>query len=151
MFSVLKLRADDQWSTKTIGETNDLLDRLAQAVDGQERELIFRNHIFKEYSAIEQKWLMRVIIADMKLGVKLEGLLKYLAEEALDYYNSCCDLRKTCYALTTPNQMRSKSIRLGVGQPFTPMLAKGHQGIGAGGQLEKCEASMKKKKFVMDM
>lgn len=148
---VLNKRADDQWSTKTIGETNDLLDRLSQAGDLRERELIFRNHIFKDYSAMEQKWLMRVIISDMKLGVKCEGLLKYLSGEALDYYNSCCDLRKTCYALTTPDKMRTNSIRLSVGQTFAPMLAKGYQGSGAGGQLDKCEAAMKKKKFVMDM
>jgi DNA ligase 4 len=149
---VLKSRVNDQWSNKTIGETNDLLDRLVQASDADERDAIFRSHIFNNYSALEQKWLMRVIIGDMKLGVKHDGFLKYLgADAALDYYSSCCDLRKTCFAMTNPGQMQQRTSRLSVGQPFTPMLAKGYQGAGAGGQLEKCEASMKKKMFVMDM
>jgi hypothetical protein len=66
-------------------------------------------------------------------------------------FSACCDLRKTCHALTSPVGLAAMGSRLTVGQPFTPMLSRGFNGANGKGQLAQCELAMKKNKCARGM
>jgi hypothetical protein len=107
---ILSTRLEKKETKYTVGMVNDLLNRITRS-DGLERQKVFAE-IFKEFSAREQKWIARIIIGDvmaawrkdpqlhgnnifqMKMGVKHESFLKYLHENANEYFSHCCDLRK---------------------------------------------------------
>jgi DNA ligase-4 len=89
----LRVRSDNDPSDQTVGDVNELLNRLANASNDQERLRVFE--VFKKsFCATEQKWLVRIIIRDLKIGVRHEGLLKEFHPKALECYCACCDLRK---------------------------------------------------------
>jgi DNA ligase-4 len=135
LFDVINRRINTAPSTKTVGEVNDLLDRLVRAADKDQRATIFKE-IFHDFSAMEQKWIVRVILREMKTGVGHAGLLKWLHPDAEQCFSTCCDLRRTCHALTEPILLKAMGQGVAVGQPFTPMLAQHNHGHGASGQLQ---------------
>ncbi len=147
---VIAARSSTPESTKTIAEVNALLDRLAAAPDLKGRKDVFL-YITQHFSAMEQKWLARIILREVRVGIKVEGLLKYFHPDAEQCFSSCCDLRKTCFALTDDGLLKRTAQSVSIGYPFTPMLAAGFRGTGTKGQLQKCEAAMKGNKFVMDI
>ena len=58
-----------------------MLDQLAACPDTPARMKLFREKVFTSFSAIEQKWLVRIILRDMKLGLRHESVLKWVHEE----------------------------------------------------------------------
>lgn len=147
---VISQRLESKTSRKTIGDVNRVLDELAAATDEAGRRKAFQD-IQSNYDPREQKWLVRIIIRDLKIGVKHEGLLKEFHPKAYECYSACCDLRKVCYFLTEPQRLTAAGGRLAVFQPFTPMLAKGFSGQGAKGQLSGCLSALKGHSFTMDI
>jgi hypothetical protein len=51
-------------------------------------------------SAQEQKWLARIILQDLKIGMKEEGILGYFSERAMEIYEATSDLRYVCGVLS---------------------------------------------------
>ena len=91
---------------------NELLDKVQSNPGKTERVKIFMQ-INQDFSAKEQMWLARMILGDMKMGVKHESLLKHLdMEHGLDLYSSCCNLRKVCSAEI---KILTQSIRIRTG------------------------------------
>jgi DNA ligase-4 len=43
---------------------------------------------------IEQKWLVRIILKDLKIGIGHDIILKNYHSEALDLFNSTSDLKE---------------------------------------------------------
>eukprot|EP00921_Rhytidocystis_pertsovi_P006816 GHVQ01011527.1.p1 GENE.GHVQ01011527.1~~GHVQ01011527.1.p1 ORF type:complete len:986 (-),score=186.32 GHVQ01011527.1:107-3064(-) len=54
-------------------------------------------------SPLEQKWITRIILKDLRLGIAHERVLKELHSEALHLYNQCSDLKEV---LNTLGQLR---------------------------------------------
>lgn len=73
-------------------------------------------------SAIEQKWLIRIILKDFKLGISQNPILDIYHPDAQELYNVTNDLEKVCSSLTDPND-RSFGIEISLFKPFRPMLA----------------------------
>ncbi len=111
----------DTSAAYTVADVNLLLDVLAASADGFEREAVIR-HMHKCYSANEQKWLVRIILKDMKIGLKEERVLNYLHPDAVDMYNATSKLRDVCEALKDPRATYSQS--LSPHQILSPMLAR---------------------------
>ncbi len=51
-----------------LGDVNIILNDLAAAVGTGSKENIFRTRILNNFNANEQKWLMRIIFQDLKIG-----------------------------------------------------------------------------------
>ncbi|EEY65982.1 DNA ligase, putative [Phytophthora infestans T30-4] len=105
----------------TLEDVNTLLDRLVQADNNAARKKVFMK-LATEYSADEQKWIIRVILKDLKIGLRHERVLKFIHPDAMEMYNHTNDLHKVC------KELRNSAVRyvpqLEPFQVFTPMLAK---------------------------
>lgn len=53
-----------------------------------------------QLSANEQKWFARIILQDLKIGVREEGVLGFFHERAQELYDTTSDLRYVCAALS---------------------------------------------------
>lgn len=154
---VLKTRISLELSNHTIQEVNEILDELASTKDKIE---LIRTKILNRFSALEQKWLMRIVFQDMKIGLKYEQVLNHISPTALQRYNECTDLRLVCseIALAKSNPIASTSNSgsnqgtttrgINVFTCFYPMLAKGFPNTG---QIVEVEAAMQGHPFLMDL
>jgi hypothetical protein len=70
LLDVLSKRVSPQWSHLSLGDVNSLLDRLVASPDNEARKAIFRKEVFVLHPH-EQRWIVRIIIRDMKLGIKV--------------------------------------------------------------------------------
>lgn len=140
LYDVLKYRSlasHSKHNTLTIGDVNALLDELVKAEsskkpkqteDGSSTKTATttRKDVFMRLatglSATEQKWIVRIILKDLKVGLRQERVLKYIHPDAMEMYNHTNDLHKVCV------ELRDSSIRyvptIEPFQVFSPMLAK---------------------------
>lgn len=156
---VLRSRICMDHSSHTIASVNLILDDLARTVGQKEKVDLIRNRILNSFSAVEQKWLMRIVFQDMKIGLKYEQVLNYLAPNALQRYNECSDLRKVCSEIASGSLGTAQATDengaeyltttgISVFTCFHPMLAKGFPNTG---QILEVDKAMKGHPFVMDL
>jgi DNA ligase-4 len=93
---VLATRARIEPSNCTVGEVNEILDSLAAAHGEAEKSAVIRERIYPRFCSNEQKWLMRIVFQDMKIGLKHDAVLSRLSPTALQRYNQCTNLRTVC-------------------------------------------------------
>ncbi|KAL1919805.1 uncharacterized protein VTP21DRAFT_1736 [Calcarisporiella thermophila] len=108
-------------SFMTIYEVNEQLDRLSNAVDKDTQASVLRR-FFLECSATEQKWIIRIILKDLKIGISERTVFKAFHPDAYDLFNTCSDLKKVCEDLFDP-QVRLHTGPVSIFLPFKPMLA----------------------------
>ncbi|RHY32831.1 hypothetical protein DYB32_002182 [Aphanomyces invadans] len=76
----------------TVKDVNAMLDALSsQDKDAQKKTFL---HIVTHCTAEEQKWLMRIIIKDMKIGLRHERVLQFMHPDAVEMFNHTNDLQK---------------------------------------------------------
>lgn len=77
--------------------------------------------LLKICTAEEIKWLVRIILKDLKLGIKADVVLKEYHPDALDYFNLTNSLKQVCKKF----EDRSVNLKdeLMLFQPIKPMLA----------------------------
>ncbi|KAJ3190255.1 DNA ligase (ATP) [Gaertneriomyces sp. JEL0708] len=120
--SVLEKRSTVQQPTMTVGKLNELLDWLNATSDKVEREEIFRE-IFQKCTVLEQLWISRIILKDLKLGISENGILGLFHPDALELFNVTSDLSVVCDKLRDPRvRLEQKEIRLW--RTFVPMLSR---------------------------
>ncbi|KAG0587124.1 hypothetical protein KC19_2G142100 [Ceratodon purpureus] len=103
-----------------IKHVNDLLDRLA-AEDREEKIAVLAELISKT-NAQEMKWIITIILKDLKLGISEKTVFSEFHPDAEDYFNVTCDLKLVC------EKLRDRSIRynrqdIEVGKAVRPQLA----------------------------
>ncbi|CAI5712705.1 unnamed protein product [Hyaloperonospora brassicae] len=107
--------------THTIQDVNELLDALVRADSSAARKQVVLK-LVTEYTAEEQKWIIRVVLKDLKIGLRHERVLQFIHPDAMEMYNHTNDLHKVC------TDLRNSAVRyvpqLEPFQVFTPMLAK---------------------------
>lgn len=132
-YFVLKKRCTSQGSL-TIKEVNDFLDSVAVNNAGKKKDLVRKSllHLITQSSALEQKWLIRMILKDMKLGVSKETVLSVFHPDAAELYNVTTDLDKVCRQLHDPS-VSLIEVSIGLFSAFKPMLAA----VGHMRQVEK--------------
>ena len=54
-------------------------------------------HLLRNTSALEQKWLIRMILKDMKLGLSENSILYAFHPDARDLYDVTNSLEKVCF------------------------------------------------------
>lgn len=104
-----------------IKDVNDLLDRLAAAENREDKTVILAELINKT-NAMEMKWILMIILKDLKLGMSEKTLFHEFHPDAEDMFNVTCDLKMVCDKLKDRNE-RFKRQDIEVGKAVRPQLA----------------------------
>jgi DNA ligase 4 len=104
----------------TVEDVNKQLDLLANSIDKNAKKKVLRE-LACSMNPLEQKWLVKIILKDMKLGTH-DKILGAFHEKALEIFFHTNNLREVFVKL------KDKTIDLGtqlytLGQPIRPMLA----------------------------
>ncbi|KAL5699598.1 DNA ligase (ATP) [Ranunculus cassubicifolius] len=105
----------------TIKELNDALDRLASSENRTEKTAVLSDLIMKT-NAQEMKWIVMIILKDLKLGVSEKSIFHEFHPDAEDLFNVTCDLKLVCEKLRDRSQ-RHKRQDIEVGKAVRPQLA----------------------------
>ncbi|TXG61119.1 hypothetical protein EZV62_012482 [Acer yangbiense] len=105
----------------TIKELNDLLDRLASGENRAEKILVLST-LIKKTNAQEMKWIIMIILKDLKLGISEKSIFHEFHPDAEDLFNVTCDLKLVCEKLRDRRQ-RHKRQDIEVGKAVRPQLA----------------------------
>nr|GEV77606.1 DNA ligase 4 [Tanacetum cinerariifolium] len=105
----------------TIKELNDLLDRLASSENRTEKTAVLSELIMKT-NAQEMKWIVMIILKDLKLGISEKSIFHEFHPDAEDLFNVTCDLKLVCERLRDRHQ-RHKRQDIEVGKAVRPQLA----------------------------
>ncbi|KAG7167779.1 DNA ligase 4-like [Homarus americanus] len=95
--------------------------------------------MLRSMTATEQKWLMRVLLKDMRLGIGQGAIFNAWHPDAKDFYDVNNNLEKVCKTLRDPT-IRLHEIEVSLFSAFRPMLAQ--QAV-----LDKVETQMDHKPF----
>lgn len=125
-FFVLKNRCREDL-TLNINEINHHLDQIAinnaRGKDGQKQVNISIKHLLLNLSAVQLKWLIRILIKDLKIGIKETVILDAFHPDALDVYNFSSNMEKVCSMLNDPDK-RYNELGVQVGSACRPMLGE---------------------------
>ncbi|GAA5858831.1 hypothetical protein JCM8547_005005 [Rhodosporidiobolus lusitaniae] len=114
-----------------INETLDKLSHTATTVgpDGQrvppmvEHSKIIRTCI-KTLTPSEMKWLIRIILRDLKIGMGEKSILSAVHADAMEVFNTCSDIKRVCWRLHNPNErVPREDSTVTIGSVFRPMLS----------------------------
>ncbi len=80
-------------------------------------------HLLVSLSALQLKWLIRIILKDLKIGVGESLIFESFHPDAMDLFNYTSSLEKVCETLTDPSK-RLHEIGVQVFTPCRPMLGE---------------------------
>ncbi|KAF8670272.1 hypothetical protein HU200_050807 [Digitaria exilis] len=104
-----------------IKDVNDALDRLAATENRSEKASILSS-LIKKTNAHEMKWLLMIILKDLKLGISEKSIFDEFHPDAQDLFNVTCDLKFVCEKLNDRSQ-RHKRQDIELGKAVRPQLA----------------------------
>lgn len=79
-----------------IQDVNDALDGVASSNAAKSKDGVRKNlmRLLKNTSAREQKWLIRIIMKELKIGISQQSIFSVYHEDAEDLYNVKMSLDK---------------------------------------------------------
>ncbi|KAF6231831.1 hypothetical protein HO173_009914 [Letharia columbiana] len=108
----------------TIGEVNDLLDKLSAAQKEDAQEPIFAE-FYKRMNAEEMMWLIRIILRQMKVGATEKTFFSIWHPDADSLFNVSSNLRRVCWELYDPSlRLEGEERGITLMQCFQPQLAQ---------------------------
>lgn len=142
-YFVLKPRCLQKGSL-TVQEVNGILDSVASNNSAQRKDLMKKSllRFIAQSSALEQKWLIRMIVKDLKLGISHQTVLSAFHSDAVELHGVTTDLEKVCRQLHDPSVGLS-DISISLFSPFKPMLA-------AIADIERIERDMRHQSFYVE-
>ncbi|KAK3023556.1 hypothetical protein RJ639_044641 [Escallonia herrerae] len=78
--------------------------------------------LIKKTNAQEMKWIIMIILKDLKLGMSERSIFHEFHQDAEDLFNVTCDLKLVCEKLRD-RTLRHKRQDIEVGKPVRPQLA----------------------------
>lgn len=125
-YLVLRKRCPDKGSL-TIADVNRHLDELSNAhalrgAEGSRRTRDVLRTLLRRTSASEQKWLVRMILKDMKMRMSEQSILSCYHPDAHDVFDVTSSLSKVCRELKDPT-VRQHEIQVSLFSAVRPMLA----------------------------
>lgn len=88
---------DAVYSTMTIGELNERLDRLANTkLNKKKTEEEMHEFLLRGLHPLEHKWLTRIILRDLHININYNIMLNSLSTHAYARYKQCNDLKLVC-------------------------------------------------------
>ncbi|KAJ3551575.1 hypothetical protein NPX13_g11328 [Xylaria arbuscula] len=124
-----------------IADVNEMLDKLS-AVSGEQRQMPIFETFYERMNAEELKWLIRIILKQMRIGATERTLLEMWHPDAQHLYNVSSSLRRVCWGLYDP-QVRLTGSQTGVSlmQCFQPQLAAYEMATSFDKMIERLHAS----------
>ncbi|KAI9649319.1 DNA ligase (ATP) [Ciborinia camelliae] len=108
----------------SIGEVNELLDKLALAQKEENQLPIFRE-FYQRMNAEELMWLIRMILRQMKIGASEKTFLNLWHPDGEALFNVSSSLRRVCWELTDPNvTLEADETGVELMSCFQPQLAQ---------------------------
>ncbi|KAL1926334.1 hypothetical protein VTP01DRAFT_5855 [Rhizomucor pusillus] len=125
-YSIIETRSTVQQPTQTVHDVNVLLDKLSKSEGDESGRVNIFKHIVNVYTPFEQKWLIRIILKDLKIGMTDNSMLQVYHPQAREMYALCSNLEKVCKDLQDPfKKLHQTTIQLF--HPFKPQL--GHKDV----------------------
>ncbi|ORX53424.1 ATP-dependent DNA ligase [Piromyces finnis] len=109
-------------SVLTISDINEKLDQLNQAESFDQQKDCMRS-FYTSLTPLEQKWIVRIILKDLKIGLTENSILNIYHPDALNMFNVCSDLYEVVESLNDSSK-RIEINGLSVFHPFQPMLCE---------------------------
>lgn len=128
----------------TIAEVNDKLDELTKLPPNadskkEDRQLAILREFYQRMNAEELKWLIRMILRQMKIGATEKTILERWHPDAENLFNISSSLKRVCWELYDPQvRLEGDSKGIHLMHCFQPQLA--------GFQMRSMETSIKKMK-----
>jgi DNA ligase-4 len=95
----------------TVGEINEFLDNLAKTDDYSEKvKLVIP--VIRKCNGEDLKWLSRIILKELKIGLHHEKVLACYHPEALDFYNMTSNLNEACKEFLDPKHTLTNVLRV---------------------------------------
>lgn len=108
----------------TIGEVNDLLDKLSATPNEDQQTPIF-TEFYTRMNADEMMWLIRIILRQMKVGATEKTFFNIWHPDAESLFNVSSNLRRVCWELYDPNvRLEGEDRGINLMQCFQPQLAQ---------------------------
>ncbi|MCJ1388191.1 DNA ligase (ATP) [Xylographa bjoerkii] len=108
----------------SIGEVNDLLDKLSGA-QREEHQLPIIEEFYSKMNAEEIMWLVRIILRQMKVGATEKTFFEIWHPDAESLFNVSSSLRRVCWELYDPSVHLDGDDRdINLMQCFQPQLAQ---------------------------
>jgi DNA ligase-4 len=105
----------------TVGQVNVLLDQLSVVSKEDEQMPIFAK-FYNEMNADELKWLIRIILRQMKVGATEKTILSAWHPSAESLFNISSSLKRVCWELSDP-AVQLEDSELKIMDCFQPQLA----------------------------
>ncbi|CAF1064672.1 unnamed protein product [Adineta ricciae] len=125
-YYVLKNRCNDD-VTMSIWEINKILDEIAvENGKGKEGQKVIDHrltYLLRHLSALELKWLIRILLKDLRISLKENSILECFHPDAKDLFDHTSNLFKVAVYLHDPEK-RLHEIGLSIFSPFRPMLGE---------------------------
>lgn len=139
-YYVLRSRCEDK-GQMTLEEVDEHLTAIAENYAAKKHEEVERSLLtmLRNMTATEQKWLIRVLLKDMRLGIGQGTIFNAWHPDAKDLYDVNNSLEKVSVKLRDPS-VRLHEIEVSLFSAFRPMLAER-------AMLEKVEAQMNHKTY----
>jgi len=108
----------------TIGEVNDLLDKLSAAPKEDQQTPIF-TEFYTRMNADELMWLIRIILRQMKVGATEKTFFNIWHPDADSLFNVSSNLRRVCWELYDSSvRLEGDDRGINLMQCFQPQLAQ---------------------------
>ncbi|KAI1123221.1 ATP dependent DNA ligase domain-containing protein [Nemania abortiva] len=106
-----------------IADVNEMLDKLV-AASGEKDQLPIIETFYQRMNAEELKWLIRIILKQMRIGATERTILELWHPDAQHLFNVSSSLRRVCWELYDPS-IRLTGAQTGIAlmQCFQPQLA----------------------------
>ncbi|CAE6437401.1 unnamed protein product [Rhizoctonia solani] len=125
LYDVLAPRCPNTHGTLTIDRLNELLDDLTKGARNLEIQMRVIRKICDACTAIEQRWIVRIILKDLAIQVRETSVLGVFHPDARDLFNTCSDLKRVAWELWNPlRSLQDNERDVTLWTPFQPMLCK---------------------------
>ncbi|XP_032528807.2 DNA ligase 4 [Danaus plexippus] len=123
-FYVIKKRVGQNNSVLTVREINEILNSVATVDNVHKTPLddIF-SYALKKLTAIEFKWLLRIILKDLKLSMSSDRILGIFHPDAPEVFKNCSSILKVCEELED-GDTRPSELGVNLFYAVRPMLSE---------------------------
>ncbi|CAG9760821.1 unnamed protein product [Ceutorhynchus assimilis] len=123
VYSVIRKYLSKSKTVLKIHELNSSLDDLSKRSNEGEAADILMELLFKKCSAEDSRWIIRIILKDLKLGIDGNRILNCYHRDGANYFASNNSLKKVCEILYDQN-INLHELDIEIFEAFRPMLSK---------------------------
>ncbi|XP_030766631.1 DNA ligase 4 [Sitophilus oryzae] len=122
VYSVIRKYLANKKTVLTIDELNLSLDSIANRNNESEAEDVLIK-LFKKCACEDSRWIIRIILKDLKLGISETRILNCYHHDAAQFYSSNHSLEKVTHVLYDKN-INICELDIAIFEAFRPMLSK---------------------------